>query len=75
MTIKIGDVVRDKYTGFNGIVVNIWNGKYNTPYYSGEMFNSYRITVRFGTDYIKRFGSGLCENGTILKQLEHLEKV
>lgn len=75
MTIKVGDRVRNIYDGFEGIVIAVWDGKYKVPHYDGEQFNPYRITVRFGQDYIEKFGVGLVENGTILLPMEHLEKI
>lgn len=44
---KVGDRVRHKYEGYPGTITKIWDGKYTVPYYEGEQFNPYRITVEF----------------------------
>ena len=60
--IKIGSKVRNRYTRYEGIVLQIW----------GERFNPYRVKVRFGQDYIDRFGGGLLGDGTVLQRMEAL---
>ncbi len=74
MTIKAGDRVKNKYTGFEGIVMDVWDGKYTMPH-DEEQFNPYRVTVRFGQDYIEQFGNGLLGDGTVLQRMEYLEKL
>ena len=71
--LKVGDKVRNIHNNFEGVIINIWDGKYTCSYYNGEQFNPYRIMVRFGQDYIMKFGGGLCGDGTIMLKLEHLE--
>ena len=43
---KVGDRVRNIYTGKTGTVLDVWDGKYTVDYYKGEQYNPYRIRVR-----------------------------
>lgn len=43
--LRVGDRVRNIYTGSIGNVVRVWDGKYICPYYEGEQYNPYRIMV------------------------------
>ena len=74
-TIKVDDKVRDIYDGCEGIVLGIWDGKFTTPAYKGEQYNPYRVTVRWGKDYIERFGGGMTGDGTVTTRMESLEKI
>lgn len=73
--LKVGDKVRDIYNNFEGIVIDVWDGKYTVDYYTGEQFNPYRITVRFGQDYIEKYGGGILGDGTVTKKTEALKKI
>ena len=43
---KVGDRVRNIYTGETGTVLDVWDGKYTADYYEGKQYNPYRIMVR-----------------------------
>ena len=73
--IRVGDKVKDKTTGYEGTVTSIWDGKYTQWFYEGEQFNPYWITVRFGLDYITKFGGGILGDGTVTMAIESLEKL
>ena len=68
--IKVGDRVRYKYGGYQGTIVGIWDGKYNTSYYEGEQYNPYRIRVEMDhqPNTSVEFYTWSCK-------LEHLEKI
>ncbi len=67
---QIGDSII--YQGYAGTILDIWEGKYTCPYYDGEQYNPYRITVRMGREYCDKYGYGLCEDGTITAKMEAL---
>ena len=75
MGLLVGDKVRDIYRGSKGIVLDVWDRKYFCSYYEGEQYNPYRITVRFGRDYIEKYGGGCLGDGTVIVKSEHLEKL
>ena len=72
--LKVGDIIRNIYHNFEGVVLDVWDGKYTCFHYAIEQFNPYRITVQYGQDYIEKFGVGL-GNGTVMQRVEYLEKV
>ncbi len=45
---KVGERVKDKYTGEVGIILDIWDGNYTVDCYKGRQYNPYRVTVKFG---------------------------
>ena len=62
--LKVGDRARNVYDGREGVVIDIWDGKFTTPCYEGEQYNPYRISVRLDNS----------DNVPSNFKLEHLER-
>ena len=65
---KVGDRVRNIYSGKTGVILDVWDGKYSVDYYEGEQYNPYRITVTFDNST-----EGVTGKGTVVQKMEHLE--
>ena len=64
---EVGDHII--HEGFPGVIIKITDGKTIDGGY-----NPYRVIVRMGPDYIKKFGSGLAQDGRIWATMESLSE-
>lgn len=63
--LEVGDRVRDKYRGWIGTIIKVWDGKYYVDYYEGECYNPNRVTVKLDVG----------DDSIIMARAEHLERI